>query len=818
MFSKKRNKYAVVDLEATGTGSQAKIIQIGIVIVEDGKILETYTTDINPYEILDSHIKELTGITDEQLAIAPDFGQVARKIYDLIGDAIFVAHNVKFDANLLAEALFFEGFDLLTPRVDTVELVQLFFPTFEKYNLSVLSEKLNLDLDQAHTAIADAMATAQLLLKIQEKIQSLPRQTVEKILDLADNLLYESRLVIDEVYPCLSSYLSEKFEAVHGLVLQKPVGWPVPRRLSEEFSVNLALLGLEERAQQLFFAQTISSRLDSQTGIHFVQGQAGIGKTYGYLLPLLSQTDQPLLLVVPTKVLQGQMMENEGNKLAETFHISMASIKSARHFIKLDTFLQVLERQDDNRLVNLCKMQVLVWLTETATGDLDEFQQQYRFPSFYDEIRHDGNLSRKDLFQSWDFWERLQEKSRTSRVLVTNHAYFLEHLSDQESLFTNRILLVDEAQRFLLAVENFSSQTIDIAQLLQLLQSKRDKATGILEKRLLESTSFELEKISKMKEHGRLIPSLDLEQLRQNLGELVDSDLQELTDMLARFDDFWIEEKLVDQHRIRYLRGSFAQMVRVEDRLPFEKQFYISATLELTKRLNMADLLGFEQATFDQLPSCKLENQLLLLPKDLPNVVDYSAEEHAQFIANHLSHLQELNQPILVLFTSTSLLLAVSELLDQLELAHVAQHKHGTETQVKKRFERGEVKMLLGTGAFWQGVDFAQQDKLLLVLTRLPFENPKDRLHQKINQELRKLGKSPFYDYSLPMMMIRLKQALGRTNRYRQQRSVVILLDTRLLSKKYGKQVREFLSKDYDLERISLAQLKNRISRFFKLE
>ncbi|WP_414079540.1 exonuclease domain-containing protein, partial [Streptococcus suis] len=84
------NRYAVVDLEATGTGADAKIIQIGIVLVENGEIIDSYATDINPYEPLDDHIKNLTGITDQQLEQAPDFGQVAGTIYDRIGDAIFV--------------------------------------------------------------------------------------------------------------------------------------------------------------------------------------------------------------------------------------------------------------------------------------------------------------------------------------------------------------------------------------------------------------------------------------------------------------------------------------------------------------------------------------------------------------------------------------------------------------------------------------------------------------------------------------------------------------------------------------------------------
>ncbi|MGC4441916.1 exonuclease domain-containing protein, partial [Streptococcus suis] len=69
------------------------------------------------------------GITDEQLETAPDFSQVAREIFELIEDCVFVAHNVKFDANLLAEQLFFEGYELRTPRVDTVELSLVFYPS-----------------------------------------------------------------------------------------------------------------------------------------------------------------------------------------------------------------------------------------------------------------------------------------------------------------------------------------------------------------------------------------------------------------------------------------------------------------------------------------------------------------------------------------------------------------------------------------------------------------------------------------------------------------------------------------------------------------
>lgn len=812
------NRYAVVDLEATGTGADAKIIQIGIVLVENGEIIDSYATDINPYELLDDHIKNLTGITDLQLSQAPDFGQVASTIFDMIGDAIFVAHNVKFDANLLAEALFFEGFELLTPRVDTVELAQLFFPTFEKYSLGNLAEHLDLGLDQAHTAISDAMATARLLIKIQEKIKSLPRSIVEKILDLADNLLFESRLVIDEMVPYLADTMSTSLESIHGLVLKKPVKDQPAYHLSEDFVTNLALLGLHERKKQTAFAQVVEKRLTEAEKVHFIQAQAGLGKTYGYLLPLLAKSDQPLLVTVPTKLLQVQIMENEGSKLREIFHISMASLKSPKHFIKLDKYWKTLQRQDDNRLVNQFKMQILVWLTETQTGDLDELKQKQRYQAYFDEIAHDGHLEPESLFWGWDFWQRLNQQALSSKLLITNHAYFLSHLKDQEPLMNNRLVVIDEAQKFLLAAENLATDSQDITALLQALQSKKDKADKLLDQRLYESCQFELNHLlTRFRQHGqREVSKEDLGQVKQNLAELQDIDLQDMDYLLDRYDHFWLEEKYLEDKRIAYLRGAKDSLLNVTNYLPDTKIFCISATLTISKKVSLADLLGFEQVTMDLLPTQAVPNQQLLFPTHLPDILACSKEAHAAYLATTLGEIAELGRPILVLFTSISLLLQVSDFLEDSNITHLAQHKHGQEMTLKRKFERGESQMLLGTGVFWEGVDFASQDQLIQVITRLPFDNPRDRFVQKINHLLRKEGKNPFYDYSLPMMMIKLKQAIGRTNRHDNQDSLVLVLDPRVHTKRYGRQILSFFEKDYQVLQPSESEMVAIVQEFFE--
>ena len=102
---------------------------------------------------------------------------------------------------------------------------------------------------------------------------------------------------------------------LHGLFLKKESKGLDPRKLSKDFAKNISLLGLEERPQQLDFAEKVEHLLkEHQTS--FIQAQTGLGKTYGYLLPALNLESQTGILVsVPTKILQNQIIQEEGQRL-----------------------------------------------------------------------------------------------------------------------------------------------------------------------------------------------------------------------------------------------------------------------------------------------------------------------------------------------------------------------------------------------------------------------------------------------------------------------------------------------------------------------
>lgn len=795
----KTRKYAVVDLEATSAGSTAKIIQVGIVLIKNGKIIKRYATDVNPHQALDRHIIELTGLTDERLSKAPDFSQVAREIYELLEGTIFVAHNVKFDANLLTEELFWAGFDLLVPRVDTVELAQVFFPTIDKYGLSYLSERLDLQLEQAHTAIADAEATAQLFLKIQDKIASLPKTLVESLLARSDSLVYESRLILEEVYERMPNNPRPDLIERHGIFLRKPIKVSKPRYLSRDFVKNLALLGLEPREQQEMFAAYVDQAL-KQDKPSFLQAQTGLGKTYGYLLPLLAATQSQLVITVPTKILQDQIMQNEAKRIRETFQISFHNLKSPHNYIKLDRFYELLQSPLANRLWERTKLSLLIWLTETKTGDLEEIGQKYRFESFFNLLSHDGKLSKKSLFYGEDFWNLGQEQARKSRVVITNHAYFLTRLEDDQSILKGKVLVVDEAQKLFGALETLSRKRVNLLKVMQEISELLQMQHNLLWRRLLESLRFELQhQLEEFQLTGQAgLDSQALERLRQDLQELPADWLQELRQTLGeRFDQFWLAEEVLPEQRVLLLEAARLDLLNFSKLLPEQTQILlVSATLEISRKVNLANLLGFDNWQFYKLPSQTSRQQALWLDRTFPDVTELSQIEYANLLAERIEQLAKLKRPILVLFTSKELLLQVS---DKLELSHLAQYKNGPASNIKQRFDRGESNILLGTGSFWEGTDFVEQEQIIQVITRLPFDNPEDPFVKKVNRYLRLQKKNPFYDYSLPLAILRLKQAMGRTRRRKEQRSAVLLLDNRIRTKRYSRQIREALQQEADL-------------------
>ena len=240
---------------------------------------------------------------------------------------------------------------------------------------------------------------------------------------------------------------------------------------------------------------------------------------------------------------------------------------------------------------------------------------------------------------------------------------------------------------------------------------------------------------------------------------------------------------------------------------------FVSATIAISRKVNLPSLLGYEEQQLYQVPTQVKQHQELLVPTDFPDVVSLSPAAYADEICQLVEKLLPLRKPIFLLFTSKELLLQTS---NALKVPHLAQYRNGDAANIKRRFDRGESSILLGTGSFWEGVDFSQQKEVIQIITRLPFDNPKDYMVQKLNNHLREQGKNPFYDYSLPVAILRLKQAIGRTSRTQDQESLVLLLDNRVVTKRYGKQILDGLKQVLPLQTTLRGQLVDQARLLFE--
>lgn len=162
--------YAIVDIETTGGHASANgITEIAILIHNGTEVTEEYTTLINPVMPIPIYVQALTGINDEMVSTAPKFQENAQRIYELLHDKIFVAHNVNFDFSFLHFHLAAAGFHLQTKKLCTVRLSRKILPGMVSYSLGRLCNEVGIEIIDRHRALGDAQATAKLFSMLIEK-------------------------------------------------------------------------------------------------------------------------------------------------------------------------------------------------------------------------------------------------------------------------------------------------------------------------------------------------------------------------------------------------------------------------------------------------------------------------------------------------------------------------------------------------------------------------------------------------------------------------------------------------------------------------
>ena len=155
--------YSIIDIEATGGNSKiGRITEVAIYKFDGEKIVDKFSSLINPERSIPIFVQRLTGITDKMAKQAPKFFEVAKDIVNIMEGTCFVAHNSDFDYSFIQMEFESLGYEFKSPQLCTLELSKKLLPGIESYSLGKLCKSLEIELSNRHRADGDALATVEL--------------------------------------------------------------------------------------------------------------------------------------------------------------------------------------------------------------------------------------------------------------------------------------------------------------------------------------------------------------------------------------------------------------------------------------------------------------------------------------------------------------------------------------------------------------------------------------------------------------------------------------------------------------------------------
>ena len=201
----------------------------------------------------------------------------------------------------------------------------------------------------------------------------------------------------------------------------------------------------------------------------------------------------------------------------------------------------------------------------------------------------------------------------------------------------------------------------------------------------------------------------------------------------------------------------------------------------IRNRLNAIDV---EELALDG-PFDYKKNALVYLPTDMPepNKPDYQGKVEEAIV----SLATATQGRLMALFTSYAQLLRTAEtirpMLEEAGFTLFVQGQGGSRQQILSAFRQTDRAVILGTRSFWEGVDVQGEALSALIITKLPFAVPNDPIVSARSETF----DSPFYQFSVPEAILNLRQGFGRLIRSTNDRGIAVLLDRRLMSKRYGR-------------------------------
>jgi len=904
-----RGVFVTLDLETTGLNpEQDAVIEIGAARFEDGQLVETFGSLINPGRSVPERVSAITGIRTDDLIGQPTLREALPGLRALLGGHPIVGHRIDFDLSFLARY----GVGSGSPVIDTYDLASVMLPVAPRYNLGSLVAEMGLELANAHRALDDAVATGQLYWALWERILALPLGTLREIAEAAaDQTDWPARAVF---VAALAERSRTAFAEPHAPTPEERAGtelfqpdrraWRVlrPRQdrspldvdelaglIEEGGALARAYPGYEHRPQQVQMLRAVADSFND--GDHLlIEAPTGVGKGMAYLIPAITwavQNQERVVISTATINLQDQLIEKDLPMLREALGIPFeAAVVKGRGNYLCPRRLATLRRRKPTSASELRVLaKILVWLLQSDTGDKGEIS--LRGP---EENAVWSRLSAEDEGCTLDRCEqqmhgacpfyKARKAAEAAHILVVNHALLLADTQlGSRVLPEYHYLIVDEAHHLEEATTNGLSFQLNQSTLQRRLDDLGGPRRGLLSDvirstqgsvpaRYFEQIQSYVETVSQslraMAHHAeryfdtlfRFVESTGalnntdfmtqvrvtaetreergwahvqeawhvlsqftlaiaeaMARLARGLAGLEQFDVPEYDDLLssvqaaARHLDevhrqleaftaqpadnmiYWVQ---VEQDRTRIAVHAAPLHVGplLEEYLWGAKETVVltSATLRTAGTFEYVrdrlSAIEWQEVVVGS-PFDYQNSTLVYIPADMPEPT--RRDDYQRAVERGLIELAAAtNGRLLGLFTSYAQLRQTAQAIaPRLALGDISvfdQSDGSSRQALLEGFRNTERSVLLGTRSFWEGVDIPGDNLSVVAIVRLPFAVPTDPIFAARSE----LYDNSFMQFAVPDAVLRFRQGFGRLIRTKTDRGVVVLLDNRVITKRYG--------------------------------
>jgi len=568
------------------------------------------------------------------------------------------------------------------------------------------------------------------------------------------------------------------------------------------------------RDEQVSLAGEIADCLESGQ-ILLAEAETGIGKTLAYLIPVLRCGDK-VLISTHTRALQDQLMHRDIPAVQRALGVrrKIALLKGRSNYLcphRLETHLAT-EKPD--MWMKRLLFRVRDWAETSRDGDLAGLA----FDVFEKGI---GGMvtatADQCLGSKCPEWSRCplvkaRQKAQEADVVVTNHSLLLADAALKSGDFGEvlppfDVHILDEAHSLpALAAQHFGIQLTrnrliqwlnDTQATLDELGDEQALKTEIadLGRRLLEAYKQpDLKPLALLwEEVSSLIGTRserneDMERLAARAGQIA-ADLKSIQVPAEGFVA-WSEDE--GEYR-RYIVAPVETGPVLRAHLWERPASFVllSATLRVSGSFDYARTrLGLDDAleAFHPSPFDYARQALTYLPRHLPPPT--TPEGREKLLAEIEALLRASSGRAFVLFTSHAMLREIApRLAERLPWTVLEQGRSGSKDAIMQQFQEDTHSVLCGTRSFWEGVDMPGETLSMVIVDKMPFAPPNDPLLSARIRQCEARGGSGFRDIQLPEAIAVLRQGVGRLIRTVSDRGVMAVLDSRLFTRSYGREV-----------------------------